>query len=251
VSGDNTTVIANDIISPVLYCYLIAGAPSTLPPIISNIRVTNNGCDGTDRTNTQKGGISLRNVQTGTVSGNTIRNTYMGLELYGFAGTAGARDISVTGNSFITNVIGIWFRKKTQYSNATGNVIQAATQGITFDNASFSFDSSGSFPSFHNTIGTNSFDTVTTQIDEIAGDFETVFPQDVVQGTVSQVLLGAHTIMSPPNQFVPIATVLGGSPDPTVFRGCIQISGSTTTNISACSDGTNWRWVKDNSIPTT
>jgi hypothetical protein len=245
--GSNVSAIANTITNAQLYCILLAGAPSTLPVQTNNVRAIGNHCTGLNKTDSTKGGISLRNVQTGAVVGNTGTGVYMGVELYGFGGTVGDRDISVEGNSFNSVTFCVWFRKKAQYSHASGNVCQIASVGIAFDNNSLSGDASGSSPCFFNFVAANTFDAVTVPIDETAGGDETIAAQNYQNGSGANIISNAGTFIQPP----PGPFAVGSLPSAVIYKEtCINITGSTTGNVFACSNGANWLWVKDNSTVT-
>lgn len=249
--GGNNVLIANNVIKTPFGAGIFIGAfPNSAPPILNDNRIIGNHITGRDNTDSTATGINVRNLLGGVISGNTVTNTYDGVETYGFTSGTGIRDLSITGNEFNTNAIGVWLRHKTQFSYVGGNIIHIATNGIQISNNAVSGD--GSFPSNSNTIGPNVHDSVTTQIVEDTGtNFNQIFPQSVYNGSGAAVtIVGAETFIQPTLLPIPIGS-LGSWSAVTYKNACINITGSTTTNIAACSDGTNWRWVKDNTIPTT
>lgn len=244
--GDRVTIADNIIYQPLYFCIFAARAPNTQPTNGYDLTITGNKCYGATSVSPWRSrGIGVRNYQGGVVSGNLTNLTYAGLELDGWNGSIGVRDFVVSGNVFQYNYYCIWATQKAQYDEIVGNICSYTAQdGIRFDNID---NGAGTYPNFYNHVGINTFDGLGgNAINEVSGNnFNNFEPQRVVNSAGGGVVVNGVASYARP-QSTPYA--VGAMPSASTYKNqCVAVTGSTTGNTLACSNGALWQWVKDNS----
>lgn len=246
--GDHLTISNNVIVNPLLYCLIVGRSPNSAPTTMVGLVVTGNQCQGATRSVTNRsGGYSIRQVLGGTITGNTADMVYTGIELFGFnnSGGSGVRNMIVSGNNISNAHYCIWLRNKIQDSRVEGNLCSTTQEGVQVGNDYA--DGFGRFPSLNNYIGPNTFDRlIGSAINEVSGNFNVFEPQHVLNSTGGAIVIsGDATLAKPSKGSHPVDALPSAG---TYKQQCISVSGSITGNIMACSDGKNWRWVRDNMV---
>lgn len=225
--GDHLIISDNQIYAPVLYGILVARKPSTDPTLESDITIIGNHFYGADNQHSNQGAISVRNMINCVITGNEIDTDYIGIELYATADSSGGRDCNVVGNQVNNTIFAIWLRKKAQYNQVSANDISNSNIGIAASNSALSIDTTGSFPSFHNTVGTNMFDSVSVPIEETqTTDYNSWDHQSIQNGAWSlPVMTGTNSRWAPPlgvgDTAVGLTAGTSSSPYPIAFSASV------------------------------
>lgn len=255
--GDQLVIANNKVYFARLTAIRAARSPNNFPTPEHDVQIIGNYMIGKFSQSTQYGGIEVGNLTSGVIADNIIDTVSAGITVtgYGISGSTPAAPttgVMIHDNIIKNTAVGITFQNNVQNSYVHDNVFSNDFQGILFSGAA----NGAKVISENNRLFNNNFDNVTTNIiaeGAGAGDFNTYGPDNVLNGSsLSTIYIGVgpantHSTFLLGETSIPV----GSLPLASVFKGqCIGVTGSSTSNIQACSNGTNWLWVKDNSIVT-